>query len=61
MRSTVHITIENVEFLLGTDSPESIARRLGYKSAKNLSCVLYRAGRPDLGRRIAQTREDAAA
>lgn len=41
--------IEDVEWIIGTDSPESVARRLGYANADNLSRLLYRWGRPDLG------------
>ena len=40
--------VEEVEFLLGTDSPESIAHRLGYSTGDNLARVLYRAERPEL-------------
>jgi hypothetical protein len=40
--------IGEVEFLKGTDHPESIAARLGYRSAANLARVLTRYGRPDL-------------
>jgi hypothetical protein len=42
--------IEDVEYLLGTDSPEGIAARLGCSSPRNLSQRLRRAGRGDLAR-----------
>ena len=51
--------IEDVEWLLGTDSPESIARRLGYANERNLVDLLRRWGRPDLAARM--TREQVAA
>lgn len=40
--------IGEVEFLAGTDSPHSIARRLGYSQTQYLARVLVRYGRPDL-------------
>jgi hypothetical protein len=39
--------IDEIEFILGTDHPANIARRLGYKPT-TLSQRLLRAGRPDL-------------
>jgi hypothetical protein len=39
--------IAEVEFIIGTDHPENIAQRLGYKPA-SLSRRLSRAGRADL-------------
>lgn len=48
----ISAVIEDVEFLIGTDSTSSIAGRLGYANPKNLSRVLYRAGRPDLAARF---------
>lgn len=42
-----HLTGE-VEWLLGTDSPARIARRLGYRSTEALAKRLQREGRRDL-------------
>lgn len=53
--------IEDVEWLLGTDSPDNIATRLGYKDAANLVTVLKRWGRPDLAARLARDSELVAA
>lgn len=44
--------LEELDLLLGTDAPASIARRLGYSSPKNLARVLHRWGRPDLAQRF---------
>ena len=44
--------IEDLEWILGTDHPESIARRLGYASADALITSLRRAGRDDLADRL---------
>lgn len=44
-----HIYVEEVELLLGTDSPENIARRLGLKPA-SLARALEREGRGDIAR-----------
>lgn len=44
--------IEEVELLLGTDTPDSIARRLGYKSVPTLQRVLTRASRGDLASKL---------
>ena len=41
-----------VEFLLGTDSPDNIARRLGYSCADMLSKRLTEWGRTDLATRL---------
>jgi len=41
--------IIEVEWLKGYDSPERVARRLGYDKRGSLSTRLNRAGRPDLG------------
>lgn len=45
--------IEDVEWLLGTDSPASIARRVGYKDVSDLiGRLANKAGRPDLADRL---------
>jgi hypothetical protein len=44
--------IEDLEWIVGTDSPEHIARRLGYASVSNLERVLHRWGRHDLANRL---------
>jgi hypothetical protein len=40
--------VGEVEWLLGTDRPARIARRLGYRSCEALAKRLQRSGRPDL-------------
>ena len=42
-----HIYVEEVEALIGSDTPEAIARRLGVKPA-SLARALQREGRGDL-------------
>lgn len=42
--------IAEVEWLMGTDSVERIARRLGYATPNSLARVLHREGRHDLAR-----------
>lgn len=44
--------IEDVLWLLDTDSPENIATRLGYAKPANLDRALTRWGRHDLARRF---------
>ena len=44
--------VEDVEWLLGTDHPDSIAARLGYPSSRRLGDALRRWGRTDLARRL---------
>ena len=44
--------IEDVEWIIGTDSPDSIARRLGYKRVRTLRDMLHRHGRPDLATQL---------
>jgi hypothetical protein len=44
--------IEDLEWIIDTDSPEHVAQRLGYANADNLSRVLYRWGRNDLAARL---------
>lgn len=41
-----------VEWLLGTDAPETIAARLGYLTAKHLAERLRAFDRPDLASRL---------
>jgi hypothetical protein len=45
-------TLEDLEWIIGTDSPENVAHRLGYASVKSLERVLHRWGRPDLASRL---------
>ena len=52
--------INEVEWLLGTDSAESIARRLGYRSAASLDRRLLVLNRADLARAL-RTRQGGAA
>lgn len=46
------VVIEDVEWIVGTDHPENIARRLGYTNAENLATLLRRWGREDLSARL---------
>ena len=45
-------TISELEHIIGTDNPESIAKRLGYAEPKSLLKALRRAGRYDLSQRF---------
>lgn len=53
--------IEDVEWLLGTDTPESIANRLGYANLRNLLDLLRRWERRDLAERLIRDREQVSA
>ena len=44
--------IEDVEWIIGTDSPESIAVRLGYRCLDTLQSSLRKWGRADLADRL---------
>ena len=44
--------IEDVEWIIGTDSPESIAVRLGYRRLDTLQTSLRKWGRADLADRL---------
>ena len=44
--------IEDVEWIIGTDSPESIAERLGYRCLDTLQSSLRKWGRADLADRL---------
>ena len=44
--------IGELEFLLGTDDQDNIARRLGYRSLNTLTKALHRWGREDLSERL---------
>ena len=44
--------IEDLEWIIGTDSPQHVAQRLGYANADNLWRVLCRWGRHDLAARL---------
>ena len=44
--------IEDVEWIIGTDSPESIAVRLGYRCLDTLQTSLRKWGRADLADRL---------
>lgn len=46
------LDLDELELLLGTDTPDSIARRLGYAHAASLERVLERKGRRDLVSRL---------
>lgn len=51
--------IEEAEFMFaGGMDPGDVAAALGYSHPLTLSRVLYRAGRPDLGRKSAAGRQD---
>ena len=44
--------IEDIEWVAGFDHPDSLAERLGYKSAKTLTTQLQHWGRYDLAERV---------
>lgn len=44
--------LEDLEWIIGTDHPDNIARRLGYSNAENLERVLHKWRRPDLAARV---------
>ena len=46
--------IEDAEWIIGTDHPESVARRVGYRSTAHLYDALRRWGRQDLVDRCLQ-------
>lgn len=52
------MVLEEIEFLVGTDSPERIAQRLGYDNLRHLRQLLRRWGRSDLAEKF--QREDLA-
>ena len=52
------IVIEEVCFLLGTDSPDNLAPRLGYPSLVELTAALRGWGRADLAARLMLDRSD---
>jgi len=47
-----HEVVEDLEHIIGTDNPESIAKRLGYGDPQSLMKALRRAGRHDLSQRF---------
>ncbi len=51
-QSIIGATVEEVEHLLGTDSGDNIARRLGYASLKSLRASLRTWGRENLAERL---------
>lgn len=51
--SHLEVLIDEVEWLLGTDTPDGIARRLGLRHAAALKARLAAAGRSDLVRALA--------
>lgn len=61
-RSRIEDLIEDVEHLLNSGTAlASIPARVGYGNAKDLSRVMYRAGRKDLGLRLVGAAEGSAA
>ena len=44
--------IEDVEWLAGTDHPDNIARRLGYRNGDSLTRQLWNWGQRDLAARL---------
>ena len=50
------VAVDEVAWLAGWDTEESIARRVGCPSAEALRRRLYRAGRPDLVAALTATR-----
>lgn len=53
------LTCAEIEHLIGTDSADQIAARLGYADYQNLSVILTRAGQKSLADRFKSTREVA--
>ena len=53
--------IEDIEWILDSDSPENVARRLGYKNAGVLIRMCERWDRPDLAARLYRRMEGSAA
>jgi len=51
--SHLDVLVDEVEWLLGTDTPDGIARRLGLRHAAALKARLASAGRIDLVRALA--------
>jgi predicted RNase H-like nuclease len=51
-RLTLDELLDEINLLVGSDHPASIAHRLGYRSPDNLARRLYRAGLDDLARRF---------
>jgi len=47
-RTRIQYVISELDFLIGTDEPWSLAQRLGYPTTDALARMLYREGRPDL-------------
>ena len=52
--------IEDVEWIIGSDTPENTARRLGYRSVEALQFRLRSLGRPDLSRRLGPAHQGVA-
>lgn len=50
--------LSEVEFLAGTDWPDTLAQRLDYADAASLNCALARWQRPDLARKFERWRFD---
>lgn len=51
-RRRTDVVVEELEHIIGTDNPESIAKRLGYEEPQSLMKALRRAGRHDLSQRF---------
>jgi hypothetical protein len=49
--------VEDVEFLIGTDYPLSIAKRVGYAKVRSLVRILEAADRVDLAERLSREHE----
>ena len=46
------LVLEDVEWLAGTDHPDNIARRLGYRNGDSLTKQLWNWGQRDLAARL---------
>jgi hypothetical protein len=44
--------VDELRHIIDTDTPESIARRLGYANLGSLTKTLYRVREPELARRL---------
>lgn len=51
-RTRQQVVIEDVEWIIGTDGPDNIARRFGYSSVRRLADQVKCWGRPDLADRL---------
>lgn len=46
------VVVEDLQWIIGTDHPDRVARRLGYANAHSLARVLHKWGMTELARRL---------